>query len=83
MSKTPPPRGGIAGLAILFCFTAAAAGVALDFATRAPGGFWVAAQPGAMAAIGLGSALFVVVAARLAQFLFVNRSKEGGDGNPS
>lgn len=83
MSKAPPPRGGITGLAILFCFTAAAAGLALDFATRAPGGFWVGAQPGAAAAIGFGAALFVVIAARLAQFLFVSRSREGRDGNPS
>ncbi|MDZ4690861.1 hypothetical protein [Terricaulis sp.] len=83
MSRAPPPRGGIAGLAILLCFTAAAAGVAFDFMSRGPGGFWVGAQPGAAAAIGFGAALFAVIAARLAQFLFGARGKEGSDGNPS
>lgn len=83
MSKTPPPRGGSAGLVTLFCFTAAAAGIAFDFATRGPGGFWIGARPGAMAVIGVAAALLAVLAARLAQFLFAPRGKEGRDGDPS
>lgn len=81
MSENLNPRGGIAGLAILLCFTAAAAGLAFDFATRGPGGFWIGAQPGAAAVIGLGAAVLVVIAARVAQFLF--GTKGGGDGNPA
>mgnify|MGYP000505612635 CR=1 FL=1 len=84
MSKAPPPRGGIAGLVILFCFTLAALGLAFDFTTRGPGGFWVGAQPGAGAAIGLGAAVVCVIAARLAQMLFGRGGEEGDDvsGHP-
>lgn len=78
MSKAPPPKGGVAGLALLLCFTLAAAGVAFDFATRGPGGFWIGAQPGGAAVIGVGAALIIVIAARLAQVLF---GKRGGDAS--
>lgn len=79
MSKAPPPRGGVAGLALLFCVTAAAAGVAFDFSARGPGGFWIGDAPGAAAAIGAGAAVLCAIAARLALLVFAPGKKGGGD----
>lgn len=76
MSKAPPPKGGVAGVVLLFCFTAAAVGLGFDLMVRSPGGFWVGAQPGAAAVIGAGAAALCVIAGRLAQILF---GKRGGD----
>jgi len=73
MSKAAPPRGGVAGLALLFCFTAAALGLAFEFGLGAPGGFWIGAQPGAAAIIGAGAAIACALAARLAHLVFGKR----------
>ncbi|MBC7767733.1 MAG: hypothetical protein H7124_03020 [Phycisphaerales bacterium] len=76
MSEAPPPRGGIVGLALLLCVTAAGLGLAFDFAMRGPGGFWIGARPGSAAVIGAGAAIVCVIAARIAQVVF---GKGGGD----
>ncbi|HYD89163.1 MAG TPA: hypothetical protein VEA80_16920 [Vitreimonas sp.] len=73
MSKAPPPRGGVAGLALLFCLTALGVGLAFDFSARAPGGFWIGAQPGASAIIGAGAAIACALVARLAHLVFGKR----------
>lgn len=84
MSKAPPPKGGVAGLALLFCVTAAGAGAAFDFTMRGPGGFWLGDVPGAAAVIGAGAALVCVIAMRAALFLFARKDDGGGDagGHP-
>jgi hypothetical protein len=66
MSRDVPPRGGIAGLVLLFCFTGAIAGFAMDFAGDASG-FWIGARPGGAAAIGAAAAAFCVLAGQLAR----------------
>jgi len=76
MSKAPPPRGGISGLVLLFCFTAAAIALGFDL-TGDASGFWIGARPGGSAALGAAAALFCVVAVRLARMLLGRSAKEG------
>lgn len=78
--KTPPsPRGGIAGVLLLFCVAAGAAGFAFDLAVRQEPSVWLAAQPGARAAIGGAMAVLAVAASHLLRFLFVRRTRERRD----
>jgi hypothetical protein len=86
MSKRPQPpsQSGLVGVAILFCFVAAAVGLGFDFAVRARGNFWIGAEPGGAAAIGAGAAVFSVLAARAALLILRRRppapiEEEGGD----
>jgi hypothetical protein len=70
MTRTPPPaRGGIAGLAFVFCLAAGAAGAGFDLALEPRQVFWLGAQPGAAAAMGAGAAVFAIVSARIARVL--------------
>jgi len=80
MSKAPPPRGGIAGVALLLCLTTAAIGAAIEF-TGPAGGFWIGDLPGAPAAIGAGAAVLVVIVARLALLAFGGRGGGDADGH--
>jgi len=82
MSREVPPRGGIAGMVLLFCFTAAIAGFAMDFSGDASG-FWIGARPGGAAALGAAAAVFCVAAAQLAR-LVLGRGDVGrrGDADP-
>ena len=83
MSKTPPPRGGIAGLVLLFCFSAALAGLAFDFSVRSPSGLWIGQQPGGAAAIGAAAAVFCVAAGHIARLLLGRGPAKGrGDADP-
>lgn len=86
MSKRPqaPSQSGLVGVAILFCFVAAAAGLGFDFVARARGNFWMGAEPGGAAAIGAGAAVFAVLAARAALLILRRRpppapGEEGDD----
>jgi hypothetical protein len=79
MSKEPPPRGGIAGLVVLFCFTAAVIGLGFDL-TGDRSGFWLGARPGGAAAIGAAAAVFCVAAAQLARILLGRNEAKGGRG---
>jgi len=79
MSREPQPRGGIAGLVVLFCLTAGAAGLAFDF-TGDTSGFWLGARPGGGAAIGAAAAIFCVAAAQLARLLLGRDTAKGGGG---
>ena len=83
MSKQPPPRGGVAGLVLLFCFTAAVAGIGFDFAARDPSNFWIGARPNGAAAIGAAAAVFFVVAGHIARLVLGRGDTEGsGDADP-
>lgn len=65
-SFQPPQRGGIAGLALLFCAAAGGAGLAFDFLLN--GGVaprMLVSAPGGRALIGLGVALVLVLAAHV------------------
>lgn len=77
MSKAPPPRGGVAGLALLFCFTAAAIGLAFDYSAGDAAAFWVGARPGGAAAIGAAGAVFCVAAGRIVGALLGRSGAEG------
>ena len=80
MNKQAPPRGGIAGLTLLFCVTAAAAGLAFDFGVGEASGFWIGARPGGAAVIGGAAAAFCVAAAQIAQRA-LGRSEANRSGN--
>jgi hypothetical protein len=76
MSKRPlqrRPRSGLTGVLFVFCLAALLAGLGFDVAGEARTSFWIGAQPGAAAMIGVAAVVFAVVAARLAQILFTRR----------
>jgi len=80
MTRTPPPTRakGISGLVLLFCVTALAAGLAFDFAT-ARSAWWLGAEQGAAAIIGVAAVVLVVLAGHLMRFVLRGRqhSEEG------
>lgn len=81
----PPPRGGIAGLALLFCAVAGGTGLAFDFVLNSGGGQTLIAAPGGRAAIGAGVAVFVTLAAYALRRLLGRRPQqaEGSDARHS
>jgi hypothetical protein len=62
------PRG-IAGSAFVVFALIAGAGLALDFSARDIDRFWLAADPGLSAAIGMGGACIAVAMQQLAQLV--------------
>ena len=84
MTRTPaPPRGGIAGLLLVFCLAAGAAGLGFDLGLDARPNFWIGAQPGAAAALGVGAAVFAILGARGAQLLLGRQRRKGSGGGES
>jgi hypothetical protein len=77
MSRAPQPQRGRAGLGLtlLFCGAAALLGTGLDFATASGPRFWFDQQPGALALLGAGSALAVIVVAHCVRLLLGRRVK--------
>lgn len=83
MNAPEPPRGsGIAGLLILFCATAAIAGLAFDFGVAGAPGFWIGAQSGGPAALAAGAVIFCVAAAYVAHWVLRAGEIEGRDADP-
>jgi len=81
MTRTPvQPRGGIAGLWLLFCAVAAAGGAALDFALTDAPAFWIGAQPGGAAALGVVAAVVVVIFARIGRWTLSRIARERMEG---
>ena len=80
MNRAPQPQRGRAGfgLALLFCATAALLGTGLDFATASRSRFWFDQQPGALALLGAGAALAVVIVAHCVRLLLGRRVKADG-----
>ncbi len=80
MSRKPLPhsRGGVAGVALLFCVSAGAAGLAFEFMRNAPGAFWLLAEPGGRAALGAGAVTAIVLIAHAARWLLARREGKGG-----
>lgn len=69
IARAPPPKSGIAGVLLVFCVASVLAGIGFDFGADAHPNFWIGDQVGAAAAVGAGTAVFAVVAARLAIFV--------------
>jgi hypothetical protein len=81
--KLPPASGGVAGMALLYCLAAGAAGLAFDLLRDAPNAFWFLADPGGRAALGAGAVVCIVLIAHAARLLLARRpqrSEEGRDG---
>lgn len=79
MSRKPlPSRGGVAGVALLFCASGGAAGLAFEFIRNAPGAFWIMAEPGGRAALGAGAVTAIVLIAHAARWLLARREEKGG-----
>lgn len=70
---------------LVICAACLAAGLAFDFSAEHDPAFWIAAEPGAAAAIGAGAAAFSVIAAIVARFVLARRgaAKGGGDAGHS
>jgi|CXWL01.1.fsa_nt_gi TRAP-type uncharacterized transport system substrate-binding protein len=60
MTRAPTP-GGVAGVWLVICTAALAAGLAFDFMTAHPAPFWIAA--------GAGAAVYAIVAGHVARLL--------------
>lgn len=80
MSRKPltSSRGGVAGIALLFCLCAGGAGLAFDFVSAAPGTLWVLSEPGGRAALGAGAVTALVLIAHAARWLLARRAGEKG-----
>jgi hypothetical protein len=80
MTRKPLPtsRGGVAGMALLFCVSAGGAGLAFDLLRDAPGAFWLLAEPGGRAALGAGAVTAIVLIAHAARWLLARRTEKGG-----
>ena len=83
MSRRPLPsaRGGVAGLALLFCAAALGAALAFDFMRDGRQGFWVLADPGGRALLGAGAVTAIVLIAHGARWLLAARRKDEGERN--
>lgn len=84
MTRPLPPRAkGISGLVLLFCVTALAAGLGFDFMTER-NAWWLGAEHGAAAVIGLAAAAFTVLVGHLLRFLLQRRDPvEAGESDAS
>jgi hypothetical protein len=82
MSRAPQPRRSRAGfgLAVLFCVAAVMLGTGLDFATASGPRFWFDQQPGALALLGAGAALAVIVVAHCVRLLLGRRVSADASG---
>lgn len=81
MTRKPLPsrRGGVAGVALLFCVSVGGAGVAFDVLRDAPSAFWFLAEPGGRAALGAGAVAAIVLIAHAARWLLA-RARHGEEG---
>jgi len=77
----PPPRGGVAGLVLLFCVSAGGAALAFDLLRDAPSSFWMLADPGGRALLGAGAVTILVLIAHGARWLLARRAGEKGEGD--
>lgn len=77
-TPTPPPqqRRGAAGLWLLACTLALAAGLALGFSADHGAPFWAGARPGGAAALGAAGAVFALLAARIARWALRARRQD-------
>lgn len=81
MSAPKPSRGGAAGMLFLFAAVIGGAGLTFDLLLNHQRGFWIGAEPGARALIGVGAAVIVVAAAHLLRLALARPIDEkGGKG---
>jgi hypothetical protein len=62
---------------ILFSLALGAAGVAFDFGANTARAFWVGAEPGARALIGLAAIIVAIVAAHVLRLILARRPLKG------
>ena len=77
MTNPNLPRGGAAGMLILFSLALGAAGVAFDFGANRTRAFWVGAEPGARALIGFAAIIMVIVAAHVLRLILARGPGKG------
>jgi hypothetical protein len=75
--KPATSRGGIGIFLFVIFALMGGAGLALDLMSRPPGAFWIAAEPGARALIGIAAAAFMLACAHGARFLLATREHKG------
>ncbi len=83
MTNPPPPRGGAAGMLILFSLAIGVVGMGFDFGANRTRAFWVGAEPGARALIGVVAIALMIIAAHLLRLTLARGPPlkgEGGDG---
>jgi hypothetical protein len=79
-SFQPEPRGGIAGVALLFCVAAGGAGLAFDFVLNGASAPTLVTMAGSRALIGVGVAVCLVLGVHVLRRLFGRPLRdEGGD----
>lgn len=78
--STPKPSRGLAGALFVLFALACGAGLTLDIAFNgAANAFWVGAEPGARALLGVGAAAFVVASAQIARLILAPRAGKDRD----
>lgn len=78
MIKPPPPKSrGVAGVWLLFCVSALAAGLGFDLFGEMGPRFSIAAQPGARALLGLGVAVVLVLVAHALRWALGRKDEKG------
>lgn len=81
MIKPMPPsgRGGIAGVAFVFCCAVGGAGLGVDVLIYDGGGVWLFDEPGGRAALGAGAPLVLALAAHALRRLVGRLPRGEGD----
>lgn len=83
MTSPHSPRGGAAGMLILFSLAIGVVGMGFDFGASRTRAFWVGAEPGARALIAVGAIVLVILAAHVLRLTLARRPPlkgEGGNG---
>jgi len=73
--RAPPPRSAIAGVLLVFCLAALAAGLSFDIGLGARARFWIGDQPAAATAVGVAAVLLAIGAALLGRFVLGRREQ--------
>lgn len=79
MKESRTARGGAAGILLLFAVAIGVAGLGFDYTTNTARGFWIGAEPGARAIIGVGVVCVLLLAAHALRWLLRRRERGGRD----
>lgn len=78
LTDKPKTKSGGALLFLLLFGAMGALGLAFDFMMTAERGFWLGADPGGRALIGVGAAAFLMLSAHVARLVLSRRLNGGG-----